>query len=150
MSASAGRQAKGSCSPVTPPGAPIRGPARHATAAAAPNGTEKTKIARQSNSCVSAPPSAGPNAVATTAAPIHNRRADRSSAAITENAATSPAAPPSACTERAISRPVRSFALAAATEATANTTNPVAPIERAPRFVAARSSGISATARTIV
>ena len=41
---------------------------------AAATGTWKTKIARQSKASVSAPPTAGPSAVANTAAPSHSRR----------------------------------------------------------------------------
>ena len=61
-----------------------------------------TKIARQSNAWVRAPPSAGPTALATTVAYSHSWRASRL-ATSSENAAISAADPPTAWKARATS-----------------------------------------------
>ena len=62
----------------------------------------------------------------------------------------SPAAAPTACAQRATSRPVRSSAPAHAALATAKSAKPPAPIARTDSADAARSKGISPMASTTV
>ena len=84
------------------------------------------KIARQSNACVSAPPSAGPSALATTVAYSHSWRASRL-ATSSEKAAISAAEPPTAWIARAISSTVSEFAAAQPIDATVKIASPAAP-----------------------
>ena len=127
----------------------MRGPRRTAIAPAAATGTWKTKIARQSKASVSAPPTAGPSAVANTAAPSHSRRPGPAPPSRSKTVA-SPAAAPTAWAQRATSRPVRSSAPAHAALATAKSAKPPAPTARTDSAEAARSNGISVIARTTV
>jgi hypothetical protein len=124
-----------------------------ASVASAATGACARKIASHENASVSAPPSAGPIAVDSTAAPSHSRRAPRVSSTCPTrrtNAATRPAAPPAACPPRATSSTTSEPASPHASEASAKTPNPIAPTRAAPCARTNRSAGISAAARMIV
>jgi len=148
-SASAGRQANGSGEAGTDRCSGI-GPASAATAATAAIGAWNTKIACHENSSVSTPPSAGPMAVPSTAAPAHMRRPAPSPPPRIANTAMRPPAPPRACSARPASRVVRSVESAHRTDAAAMSARPPAPIARTETRPAARSSGRSARASTRV
>ena len=86
------------------------------------------KIARQSKASVRAPPIAGPAAVPTSAAPSQSRRPERDApASSTPNAASSPTAPPTACTARSASSTPSESAKPQPSEPAANSAIPQAP-----------------------
>ena len=126
------------------------GPMSTATAASAAIGAWKMKIASQEKTSVSAPPSAGPIAVPSTAAPAHSRRPGPSPPPRIANTAIRPPAPPSAWPARATSSVVEVARSAHANDATAISASPPAPIARTETAPAARSSGSRATASTRV
>ena len=104
------------------------GVASSAEAAASAIGAWATKIARQ-NSSVSAPPSAGPAAVPTTAAPTHSRRPDPPPSSAS-NADASSAEAPSAWSARMTSSSSSELELAQPVEAAANRSAPAPPVAR--------------------
>src|SRR4051794_27778275 len=118
-----------------------------ATAAASAIGAWTMKIARQSNSWVGAPPSAGPAAVPKTAAATHRRR-PRSPASISVKTASSAAAPPAACSERPASSTPSESAAAHSSEAAAKSPRPMAPTRAAPWRRSRTAAPGSASART--
>ena len=140
----------------TPPSAGARGPSRNAAAmqAMAPGttiGSCTRKIARQSKTSVSTPPSAGPVAVPKTDAATHRRRPwPGEPPSSRSNAATSPAAPPTACTARSASSVSRSSTRPQASDESPKTTRPTAPSRAALHRLATSTAAGSATARTTV
>ena len=105
------------------------GLAASAGAAASAIGAWATKIARQSNSSVRMPPSAGPAAVPATAAPTQSLRPAPPPSRASKAAASSAEAP-TAWSARMTSSSSSEFALAQPIDAAANRSAPAAPVAR--------------------